>query len=94
MNSLLAFHGHAVPAPVEIITATINLSPQMNYYMYISAEWKVTISVHYKSFCVIYSFQINTQVTFACVHTKHNTEFLFTRHSTSVILHCVSQCDQ
>ena len=34
-------HGHAVPASVEIVAATINESSQMNYY--IAADWKVTI---------------------------------------------------
>ena len=32
-------HVHTVPAPVEIVTATINLSLQMNYS--ITADWKV-----------------------------------------------------
>ena len=41
MNNLLCFHGHAVPAPVEIVTVAIKLSSQMNYYIF--AEWKVTM---------------------------------------------------
>ena len=52
MNNLLCFCGRVVPAPLEIITATIKASSQMNYY--ISAEWKVTMLVYYKLFGVIY----------------------------------------
>ena len=43
MNNRLCFHGHAVPAPVEIVTATINVSLHMNYY--ITAKWKVNTLV-------------------------------------------------
>ena len=35
----LCCHGHAVPAPVEIVSATISESSQLNYN--ITAEWKV-----------------------------------------------------
>ena len=52
MDNLLCFHGRVVPAPVEIVAATIKASSQMNYY--INAEWKVPELDYYKSFGVIY----------------------------------------
>ena len=44
MSNLLCCHGHAVPAAVEIITATVKVLSQMIYY--ITAEWKVTMLVY------------------------------------------------
>ena len=38
-NFFVVMYGHTVPGPVEVVTATIKLSLQMNYY--ITAEWKV-----------------------------------------------------
>ena len=40
-NYFLCCHGHAVPPPVEIVTATINQISQMNYS--ITVDWKVTM---------------------------------------------------
>ena len=54
MNNLPGCHGHAVPAPVEIVKATIKAPSQMNHY--INAEWKVIVVVYYKLFDIFYLF--------------------------------------
>ena len=50
MQFFCVCHGHAVPAPVEIVTATIDELSQINYY--ITDEWKVTMSVCYFMNCM------------------------------------------
>ena len=64
MNNLLCCHGHAVPAPVEIVTVTTTLSFEMNT---ITAEWKVTMLVYN-----YVQFNINVKYNGYFMHLQEN----------------------